>query len=198
MDSSQFDGLVKRLARPAESRRGFLRGLAASGLGLGAARLPLLVTAQERKPKGRGKDKPRKPKPNQYGCLEVGDPCGRSSHCCSGICKGKKGKKTCRAHDTGTCHQTGTGICLSAKPQNISCNNNDGCRCFTTTAGSNVCAELKPGDCADCGKDADCAALGFVPGTVCVPMFEGYCGGQCESGMACLTPCGPDFPEPTP
>jgi hypothetical protein len=123
--------------------------------------------------KKKRKHKKRKPKaqPNEFGCLEVGDPCKSDEQCCSGVCEGKK----CRAHDTGTCKQDG---------QLAPCNNRTNCGCFTTTAGSDICAELfPPSDCAACQRDADCEALGFPLGSACAPY-------DCPSGTACMVPCG--------
>ena len=161
-----------RALRAIPARRDVVRGLAGAGLGLAFGRFPDLAAAKKRKPR-RKKRKPAKP--NEYGCLEVRDACRSAGQCCSGICKGKKGKKTCRAHDTGTCKQDGALV---------PCNNRTDCGCFRTTAGSDVCAELfPPSECAACQRDADCLALGFPPGTACAP-------GPCEGSLACMVPCG--------
>jgi hypothetical protein len=189
-----FDALMRSLfSMP--SRRHLLHGLAGAGLGLGVSRFPAGVEGKKRKPKKR---KPRKAKPNEFGCLSVGQTCKSGEQCCSGICDGKKGKKTCRAHDTGNCEQGGPQICTSGPPQSLTCNNEAYCRCFGTTAGSIVCSRFdQMQSCADCQQDADCIALGFPPGSACAPVSVGPCGGQCESGMACVIPCGAEFPEPT-
>lgn len=159
------------------SRRDVLRGLAGVGLGLGMVRIPAMAAAKKKRKR---KTKKRNPKvtPNQYGCLEVDDPCQTAEQCCSGICEGKKGKKRCLAHDTGTCKQDG---------QLVPCNNRTDCGCFRTTAGSDVCAGLATSECAVCQRDADCLALGFPSGTACTP-------GPCESGMACMPPCATRIP----
>ncbi len=130
-------------------------------------------------------------------CLDVGQPCaGNDGMCCSGSCEGKKGKRTCRAHDAGTCVQGTPGICTAPDLSLSACNNSSTCACFRTTAGSNFCAELFGQDLSDCAgrqRDADCETLGFPPGTACAPVSEGECALLCASGMACLVPCGVEF-----
>jgi hypothetical protein len=175
VDHNRFVAVTQSLIS-IPSRRHLLRGLAGAGLGLGVARLPGSAEAKKK-----GKKKPRKGRPNAFGCLEVGDPCRNAAQCCSGICKGKKGVRRCRAHDTGTCKQDGV-----LAP----CNNRTNCGCFRTTAGSDICAELfPPSDCAECQRDADCLDLGFPAGSACGP-------GPCEGGMACYVPCGAEIPDP--
>jgi hypothetical protein len=188
MDSKRFDALARSLGG---SRRSLLAGgLALTAGGLGASAL------DARKRKKRKKRKPTA-RPNEFGCLEVNDPCARAEECCSGICEGKK----CRAHDTGTCRQDRQGVCSATTNDvpTLTCGND--CYCFRTTAGSNFCAvpPAAVGDpkCVDCKKDADCQALGFPAGSACVPVDLGHCSGRCATGMACLVPCGVDFPQPT-
>ncbi len=78
------------------SRRDVLRSLAGAGIGISALGLPGIVDAKKhRKKKGKKKRK-TEPQPqlpplvfNQFGCIEVGQPCrGDSALCCSGICQG--------------------------------------------------------------------------------------------------------------
>jgi hypothetical protein len=184
MDTPQFDHLTRSLAR---SRRTIL----SAPLAIAAGWLGLPGVAARTKPKS-------KPKPNQYGCLNVGDACGRSSQCCSSICAGKKGKKRCRGHGTETCSQKGPGACLADNPDLLHCGSNVNCYCFRTTAGSYFCGDWFGGTmiCHDCAKDADCEALG-LPGSACVPVARGQCAGaSCEDGMACMAPCGYQPPAP--
>jgi hypothetical protein len=170
----------------APSRRDVVRGLAGVGFGLGG-----LWSAEPGAAKKRRKGK--KPKPNIFGCLEVGDACKRAAKCCSGICKRKK----CRAHNTGTCKQDGPEICSINPPPGLTCNNDGTCRCFGTTAGSIACSRFDAGvSCVECQRDPDCEDLGFPTGTVCAPFTVGACGGACPGGMACLIPCGVEFPCP--
>jgi hypothetical protein len=194
MDKNQF-GTVTHIMTSFPSRRDVLRGLAATGLGLGIARLPDLVEAKKKRKRKKKKRKPQV-KPNEYGCLEVNDPCTSADQCCSGICEGKK----CRAHGTGICRQDRVGACTAPFDEvpDLTCGN--GCYCLRTTSGSNYCAEppaaVGSPKCADCRKDADCLALGFPAGSACVPVGLGHCNGRCESGMACLVPCGVDISDP--
>lgn len=185
MDGSQFDNGIRSIA---ESRRSLLAVVLAAT----AARLGVSATdaRKKRKPKKR---KPKKAAPNEFGCLEVGDPCKNAAQCCSGICEGKK----CRSHDTGTCNQKGPEICVIDPPLSLTCDNDATCRCFATTAGSIACTRFEPAvSCVECQRDPDCEAQGFPTGTVCAPFSVGPCAGQCESGMACLIPCGIEFPCP--
>jgi hypothetical protein len=194
MNAKAFETVTRHLTRP-PSRRDVLRGLAGTGLGLGMARWPAGADATKTR---RRKPKPTQGKPNAYGCLEVGAPCTREDQCCSGICEGKKGKRRCRAHGTGTCDQDAPGLCTAPNPALLKCNNSGDCACIRTTAGSNFCYSVLAGagDCADCQQDADCAALDFPLGSACAPTTAGGCAGLCETGMACLAPCGYQPPEP--
>jgi hypothetical protein len=188
MDGSQFDSLLRSLM---ESRRSLLSGaLALAGGTLGIANAG---ARKRRKKKGK---KAKKPKPNAYGCLSVGAACTSEAQCCSGICDGKKGKKLCLAHDTGMCDQEAPGYCEAASPYQTRCNNQLLCLCTRTTAGSTICGTVGgPSICTNCTKDADCVAQGLPAGSACVPFTEGNCAGNCESGMACMAPCGSPLPD---
>jgi hypothetical protein len=184
---------MDRFDRLAHSVSGLLSRRALAGaLGLGALVWPSLVDAKKR-----GKKK-KKVKFNEFGCVSVGGYCKNADQCCSGMCEGKKGKKKCRARGAGTCDQDSPGVCLAANPTTLTCNNDALCYCYATTAGSNFCTEASMGFdvCAECQKDADCVALGHPPEFACAPAFAGACAGACESGMACLPPCGYAPPEP--
>jgi hypothetical protein len=180
MNGSRFDDTLRMLTR----RRSLEAGTVAVLTGLIAA------PGGARK-KRKHKDRKPKAKPNAFGCFEVGDPCRRASDCCSSICKGKKGKRTCRAHDEGTCPQGVPDGCTSLDPRVRICNGTEACDCYRTTAGSNACLEpTRPGSvCADCHTDADCLALGLPVGSACVPVTEGDCEGSCVGATACLAPC---------
>jgi hypothetical protein len=209
VDHDRFDGITRALGAAA-TRRGLSRALAGGGLGVlvgsafGALRLTGAVAARN-KTRKKGKKRKRKPSSrlvvNQYGCVEVGQPCkGDSTLCCSGICQGaapKKGKpdtSRCIAHGTGSCTQEGEGFCTATNPGALRCNNSINCACIETTAGSNFCYEGRADQaakmCVQCRKDADCDALGFPPGSACAPVGTGNCAGLCATGMACLIPCG--------
>lgn len=200
MDGNRFDALARQLT-DRSSRRDTLRALVGVGIGLRGGRLSGTAEAKKKgKRKGKHKRTNKKAKPNAFGCLSVGKACKSAEQCCSGICQGKKGEKQCLNHGAGTCNQEAQGFCEAANPELTTCNNSSFCLCFRTTAGSNFCEDANPGsgsDCADCKKDADCAALGFPPGSACVPVSEGRCAGQCESGTGCLVPCGFEPPSAT-
>jgi hypothetical protein len=151
------------------SRRDVLRGLAGSGLGLGAVRLPAAAIARKKKKKN------KKAKPNAFGCLNVGDPCKHANQCCSGVCKGKRGKKRCHAHDTGGCKP-------STSP-GTPCTSSSGVagQCYTTTGGAGYCGV---GDCYPCAKDADCRAV-CGPRAACVVRAA-----ECLVGTGCRGPDG--------
>ncbi len=189
LNQNQFEAVTRALAF-IPSRRDVLRGLAGAGLALGTLEVATNTDAKKR----RKNKKDKKPKPNAYGCLSVGKACKSADQCCAGICEGKM----YRAHDTGTCDQQGPEICSINPPLALTCNNNAACRCYRSTAGSIACVQYLPGVCADCQRDADCAALGYPPGSVCAPFSVGACAGECESGMNCLIPCGVEFPTPEP
>jgi hypothetical protein len=185
--------VVTRALAAMPSRREVLRGLAGVGLGLGALHPPAAADAKKKR-----RRKKRKPKvtPNHYGCLEVDDPCKTADQCCSGICEGKKDKKRCRAHGTGTCNQELPGLC-SNTPTIAACNGSATCFCMSTTANSAFCAQLGVSVCTECQKDADCVAQGLPPGSACLPTTGILCTNDCpETGMVCMPPCGVEIPGP--
>jgi hypothetical protein len=185
MEGMHFDDLLRSLT---QSRRSLAAGALATVAGLLVG--PGVNTRSKRK-----KRKPKKPKPNAFGCLEVGDPCKRAGQCCSGICQGRKGKKRCQAHGVGTCAQDGPDFCSALEVP--FCNENDPptCVCARTTANSNFCGTpFPPTACADCQTDGDCEALGFPPGSACVPWRSGTCD-LCQTGMTCMAPCSSNPPD---
>jgi hypothetical protein len=190
MDGTHF-GALTRLIASGPSRRDVVRGLAGVGLGLGAARLPDFAAAKKKK------RKPKKPKPNEYGCLDVGKACsGDSTKCCSGICEGSKPKKgkadksRCVAHDVSIC-KVEFDFCTTGSSH--VCNpNNVFCQCVVTTGNAPFCGDFTGGAeplCRDCSRDTDCEAE-FGAGAACVVM-AGICGEFCEEtgGTACLPIC---------
>lgn len=194
MHERRFDELLHAFAT-GRSRRATLASLASGILAAGSA-------ARWESADARKKGKRQKIKRNEFGCVNVGSFCKNSGHCCSGICQGKKGKRKCRAHDSALCDQDAAGVCTAPNPVATACNNRADCACITTTGGSSICAELfcgNPGcsECADCRQDADCLALGFPAGVACAPVSKGLCAGFCETGMACVLPCGAE-PPPQP
>jgi len=217
MNRNHFDALARSLGASA-SRRELGRTLAGGGLGalVASAFGTLDVDAKQKPKRKKTRKKPKKkpqpqPEPrsepqtppplvfNEYGCIEVGQPCrGDSALCCAGICQGaapdegQPDQSRCVPHDVGNCGQNAAGVCLAVNPALSLCNNAS-CFCFGTTAGSNVCGDsFGPSGTrgAACQKDADCVALGFPAGSACAPVSEGNCSGYTENGMACVTPCG--------
>jgi hypothetical protein len=151
MDAARFDRLTRSLSAAAP-RRSIVAGISAA-LGLAAIGIPASVQAKNKKRK-------KKVKKNQFGCVDVGKFCKNSGQCCSGICKGKKGKKKCKAHDTGDC-APGANSCESG---GISCGTNG--FCVQTTGKASFCGEGL-GACFACTKDVDCEAS-KGPGAACV------------------------------
>jgi hypothetical protein len=178
MDGESFDAVVQRVAVVA-SRRGVLRaGVGAlAGVALGAIGTALGFAEAEA---------------THFTCRHDGSGCKRADQCCSSICTGKRGKKKCRPHGTGTCDQQVGGICDVANPAQLLCNNSTTCVCIRTTAGSSYCGENNTAvsHCAECQSDADCERQGFPAGSACAPFANGTCAGKCPTGMLCMAPCG--------
>ena len=174
MDDTRFDALTKTLVTGAVTRRRALTLVAGTALGGLMARLGLGADAAE-----------------AAACRRVGERCRRPANCCSGVCRGPEGKKTCRAHDVGTCRPE-LEFCLT----DAECNGRN-CICLTTTGGALFCG-LPGGECTVCERDRDCLRLGFPSGSACVRLNGGRCAGACieTGGAACFAPCGPAIPAP--
>jgi hypothetical protein len=172
MDDRRFDALAKTLTTR-ESRRGIVRGLTAAAVGLAAIHRPGKVEARTK-----GK---KKIKRNSFGCVNVGRFCKNAGQCCSGICQGKKGKKTCRAHDASIC-QAGQISTECGAAADVACttSSGDAGKCTTTTGNAAYC--LADGQCFPCKKDADCQAF-CGPQAACIPCLD-----DCEEtgGTACV------------
>jgi hypothetical protein len=184
MDQSRFDALTRVLS-DVFSRRRVLRGVAAAGLGLAAARRHEFAHANKKRVSS-----PKKQKPNAFGCLSVGDACRRAGQCCSGLCQGKKGRRKCRAHDTGNCLAgEHPGECLGA---NVACITSLGKQgvCATTTGNAAYCTSSFI-ECFNCKTDADCQAVdggALGPRAACIRCAD--CGEI--NGTACAAP---DVPQ---
>jgi hypothetical protein len=181
MEQNRFPVAPYSLTR-LPSRRDVLRGLVAAGLGLVAARLP--------EPAGASK-KRKKPRRNTFGCVDVGGFCRIPGQCCSGICEGKKGKKTCKAHDTGGCAAGGRPeICGGT---NVSCTSSvyRGA-CATTTGQAGYCAVnlvLSP-----CQTDVECQVVvegGLGPTAACI-----RCGETPGSSVCAIFEAPPSMQSP--
>jgi hypothetical protein len=170
VDCNRIDDLARALMR-APSRRHVLRSLAGAGLGLGVTWTSQVGEAKKRR-KRKKRDKPRTPQatPNEYGCLNVDDPCTSATECCSGICEGTKGNRTCRAHDSGDCE---AGIepeaCGEENESICTTSSGDEGYCGTTTGNAGYCAGA--GACYPCKTDVDCQRANngfFGPTAACL------------------------------
>jgi hypothetical protein len=161
MNAQHFDAITKSWG--SLSRRRLLRGVAGSALGTLAA---VIGTAEVRA--------------TLVSCVPVGKRCKRSGQCCSGRCRGPKGKKTCRAHNVGTCTAT-QNFCTSAAT--ALCGGGQ-CGCTRTTGGASFCS--KGGSLITCTKDAECVVALDTPGAACVV----FAGSDCTpEGNRCALPC---------
>lgn len=187
MNGETFDGLTRTL-NAVPTRRGFLRSVVSILLMTEAAISASSDVAARHKKHKKHKHKhkhDKKPKKNDFGCLDVGQACsGKDDQCCSGICEGKKPKKgekdksKCVAHNTSFC-QPGIDACLGIE---LECT---GGFCFQTTGKAPFCAG-GTGVCTDCQKDTDCQELGFGAGSACV-----FCPIVCpETGGTVCFPAG--------
>jgi hypothetical protein len=170
METERFDRLTRTVSHLFTRR-------ALAALGLGATGLPILADAAK-------KHKRRKKiKRNEFGCVNVGKFCKNGGQCCSGICKGTKGKKTCKAHNASTC-QAGQSPIGCGGAEDVPCITSSGTdgRCTTTTGDAGFC--WVDGICMPCSKDADCTPI-CGSQAACI-----VCGGECtpEGGTACVGP----------
>jgi hypothetical protein len=179
MDGMKLDGMVRSLT---DTRRSLLGGaLALAGGWLG---IDTTDAKKRRKRKPRKKLKQRAAAPNAFGCIDVGELCQNAAQCCSGICAGKKGKRTCRAHDVGDCRAGAEpDICGVA---DIACTTDGGKSgaCGTTTGNAGYC--LRSGDCYACRTDWDCQRAGggnLGPTAACIQCF----GCTDHGGTACVS-----------
>lgn len=164
MDAAGFDTLARSLQR--QSARRTALGVLGGGLTALLTRIGLDQTDAKK-----GKNKKKKPKLNEFGCVNVGGTCrGKNGLCCSGICQGKKPKKgqkdksKCVAHNTGGC-QPGEDACNSV---DVPCGmGGPGLfgLCLRTTGQAGFCGGST--FCQDCRKDSDCEAT-RGPGAACV------------------------------
>lgn len=157
MDANQFDDVIRWLS--AGSSRRTVLGFALGGA-IAAGHL------WDAAAKNRNKRKKKKVTFNGYGCVSVNKHCKNASQCCSGICKGKKGKKRCKAHDAGGC-PPGATVSSCSGMESVACTTSTGFPgwCYGTTGGAAYC--WGAGAQAECTKDADCIPI-FGPAAACV------------------------------
>ena len=207
MDDNHFDDIIRFLTT-LSSRRDLLRGATGAGLWLGSSRLPDVAEAKNThhgKKNGKKRKKQFVPPPlpvNEFGCLDVGQPCrGDSSHCCSGICGGvaPKGGRPDNsafvAHDVASCTPE-KNFCLAVNAVDSLCNLPSlTASCFLTTGSAGFCAEgtgFNPAvNCRVCSTDKECESFGFVAGSACV-IIQGSpgCADVCAAtqGRGCMPP----------
>jgi hypothetical protein len=176
MDATRFDNLARALQHHAPRRAAL--GVLGGGLATLLNRFGIEEIAAKK-----GKNMKKKPKLNEFGCVNVGGKCrGKNAHCCSGICEGKKPKKgkkdrsRCVAHnvleclpDQDACEESGSSCGASGL-------------CYRTTGRASFCG-APPDICAVCRKDTDCEE-DFGPGAACI-ICEGECG-PITDGTACV------------
>lgn len=174
MDAHDFD-LLTRVVSTQLPRRS-LAGL----LGLGALGMSSLAEAKKKK----NRKKKKKVKRNDFNCVDVGKYCKNNGQCCSGICKGKKNKRKCKAHDESTC-QAGQDTCLGTNP---GCATTAGFmgECATTTGKAPYC--FSSGDCFPCSKDTDCESI-LGAGAACTVCAQ--CVPETPRGTACVGTAAP-------
>jgi hypothetical protein len=155
MDDVRFDAFTRGVVTvlPMTSRRHLARLTASIPL---LAPLILSATDDTAARKKRKHKHKKKVKRNDFGCVDVGKFCKNDGQCCSGICSGKKGKKTCKAHDSAGCQSN--EICGASCGVDCTTSSGDpeGCCLATTGAGFYCMASLA---CFPCQRDADCTAL---------------------------------------
>jgi hypothetical protein len=182
MNHLRFDDATRRFSR-LPSRRHLLGGLASGILGLGAGQLADLAAAKKRR-KGK-KRKIKKAQPNEFGCIEVGDPCTSADDCCSGICEGKKGKRRCKAHDSGGCVAGTANVGCGGAEVECTTELGEAGACVTTTGNAGYCG----GPLVDypCQTDVDCQTVDggrLGPRAACV-----RCAGA-DGGSLCAEVAG--------
>jgi hypothetical protein len=167
MDIQRFDAIGRWLA-VGNSRRSTLRGLVGSALAIGMGRLTLEEAAAA--------------------CKNAGKKCKKAKECCSGACKGKKGKKTCRCRTvrqscTGTfsentccgelkCATNGAGEPdRCCKVLEDSCSSNSDCCIAGAECRGGECCLGEGVNCLFAGSDACCAGLfcDTTQGSTCQP-----------------------------
>ena len=166
MDDSGFDATARAVSR-STSRRDAIRMLAAgAALGLLGRDAADAVAA----------------------CVRVGKRCNHAAQCCSGICHGPRGKRSCRAHDVGSCTLDQDDFCTDRDVQRANCNQTAGCSCYTTTGGARFCGQDESAFCpatGTCGRDPDCGA-----GAACAVKLLACGGCPTSSGLnLCVRAC---------
>ena len=127
----------------ASSRRRLLMGVAGSSPGALAAALGFGAVGA-----------------THVSCLHWKERCRRNSQCCSGLCQGRQGEKTCRAHDRGGC-ALADNFCAGGQDNRCHL----GCICNITTGQAPHCGSTAFCPAIECQRDEDCGQ----PGAACIP-----------------------------
>lgn len=179
MDNGQFDIWVGRMLPGQSSRRTALHAVVGAVLGGWAATRSLHTAAKRR----RKKRKKKKVSFNAFGCVDVSKFCKHGGQCCSGVCEGRKGKKTCQAHDQSTC-LPGQDICLDDEVDCTTTADTPG-HCATTTGKASYCSGVVT--CLPCTKDADCVPF-CGAGAACIDYIDcDESGGAACAGLEICT-----------
>jgi hypothetical protein len=187
MNEPPFDRWMRALSDPASRRQTILASLLG---GLALLRGGHEALAKKKRKKRRKRKKKKKITRNALGCVNVGNFCKNAGQGCSGLCEGKKGKKTCQAHNAGVC-QADTDSCAAGVE--VPCNpSNPSCFCTLTTGNAGFCAAFSggpAGHCRVCRKDTDCEPE-FGEGAACL-VLGGICTSLClaTGRTACAPPC---------
>jgi hypothetical protein len=167
MDARGFDRMTRAVSTrlPRRGLAGVLGLSALGGTGMAEAK--------------KNNNKKKKVKRNDFNCVEVGKFCKNDGQCFSGVCKGKKDKKKCKAHDESTC-RAGQDLCLG---EEVRCTTSAGAsgQCVTTTGKASYCFE--DADCFPCSKDSDCEPL-LGAGAACIVCVS-ECSSENPQGTAC-------------
>lgn len=162
MDQHRFDALLMRLTKEPRSRRLALRlvvsTVLAGALAGGGARLAAAA------------------------CKQNGRPCDGGNQCCSGVCRGKRGRKKCRpAPGQGSCTIAKDTCKVGGVVGACASGGGEGCACLRRPSGAAFCADLTTIDCLPC---AQCPT-----GTTCVRAPFNSCS-TCGHGTLCVRRCG--------
>jgi hypothetical protein len=172
VDAARFDALTRRLTS-SSARRRMLRVIGGFGFAGLVSHVPWGVAEAKKR---------KKPKKNQFGCIDVGKKCyGKDAQCCSGICEGKKKKSKCVAHHERNC-TADDNSCTGSVP----CGGNG--ECYRTTGKGAFCGAEGLCDCHPCKKDADCEAE-YGIGAACIVCNvepDGCIGVNGSQGTACV------------
>jgi hypothetical protein len=163
MDADRFDSVARAL-HFARSRRASLRLLASGALGV-------LAIMHE----------PGATSATHFSCRHIGVRCRRAGQCCSGICRGRSGRKRCKGHDAGIC--TGQNVCTTGSTRCGEHVPGTGCFCFQTTGDAPFCGRFAV--CRSCSRDKECEE-DFGPGAACV-VHDCVCG--VTGGTGCVVKC---------